>query len=253
MTENIFAVDNTQEDPNLDYLKELVGEGKKFKTDQDLAKGKWQSDQYIKTLEMQKDELRKDYLKLREDYEARAKLEELIDQMQKHQQPANSDYTPPAKVDKPGIDPKDIESLVSNKILELETSKKNQENFNIVKKKAQERYGSNYQEVLKQHREHLGISEEFANNLALNNPNVFIKTFELDQRPPDNFQSPPRSNLRSDNFNQKGNQKRTWTYYQELKKKDPRGYLSQPTQVQMHKDYEELGSAFEDGDFHLSR
>ena len=37
----------TQE-PN--YLAELVGEGKKFKTVDDLAKGKWNSDSMIETL-----------------------------------------------------------------------------------------------------------------------------------------------------------------------------------------------------------
>lgn len=252
MTDNLLAIEPTVQEPPQDYYQELVGDGKKFKDNQDLAKGKWQSDHYIKTLEMQKDELRKDYLKLKEDYEARAKLEELIDQLHKQpfQQPTISENTMPANVDKPGLDPTQIESLVSNKIQEHEASKKQTENFNSVKIKLRERYGSNYQEVLKQQIDELGISEDYANNLARSNPVVFERTFGLDKpAQAQNFQTPPRSTRISDNFNQKGSQKRTWTYYQDLKQKDPKIYYDPKIAVQMEKDIQELGDSFMDGDF----
>jgi len=70
-------------DPSKNYLAELVGEGKKFKTQEDLARGKAESDAYIKILEKRSDELRNDYLKLRDDYSSRAKLEEVVDQLTK--------------------------------------------------------------------------------------------------------------------------------------------------------------------------
>ena len=83
MNETLLSGDQTpQIDPNKDYLAELVGEGKKFKTDKDLARGKYEADLYVKTLERQLDELRNDHLKLREDYTARAKLEELLGQLE---------------------------------------------------------------------------------------------------------------------------------------------------------------------------
>lgn len=252
MTDNLLDLEMTPPQEPQDFFQELVGEGKKFKDQQDLAKGKWQSDHYIKTLEMQKDELRKDYLKLKEDYEARAKLEELIDQLHKQpfQQPPINDNTPPVKMDKPGLDSSQIESLVSNKIQEHEASKKQNDNFNSVKNKLKERYGSNYQDALKQQIEELGITEDYANTLARNNPTVFNRTFGLDTPvQQQSFQTPPRSTRISDNFNQKGSQKRTWSYYQELKSKNPKIYYDPKIAVQMDKDMQELGNAFMDGDF----
>jgi hypothetical protein len=44
-------------------------------------------------------------------------------------------------------------------------------------------------------------------------------------------------------------QKRTWSYYQEIKKADLNKYLSPKVQQQMHRDASDLGSAFQDGDF----
>ena len=71
----------------------------------------------------------------------------------------------------------------------------------------------------------------------------------LDQQPMiDTFQAPPRATQRSDSFAPKST-KRTWSYYQDLKKSDPKAYNNPKTIVQMHKDYAELGSTFEDGDF----
>jgi len=255
MTDSILDVDQTQQEKPKSFYETYVGEGKKFKTNEDLAEAKWNSDHYIKTLEMQKDELRKDYLKLREDYEARAKLEELIDQLQKAPKPTtNNEYTPPVNVDKPGFDPKQLDSLVSSKIQEHEASKKQQENFQAFKEKLKERYGTNYSNVLKEQIDELGITEEFANNLAKSNPTVFYKTFGLDEPvQQQNFQTPPKSTRISDNFNQKGSQKRTWSYYQELKKKDPRIYYDPKIAVQMEKDIQELGEAFMDGDYHAVR
>jgi hypothetical protein len=252
MTDNLLDVDNTpQIDESKDYFQELVGDGRKFKTPQDLAKAKLNSDHYIKTLEMQKDELRNDYLKLRQDYEARAKLEELIDQLgKKTQLPPTSDYTPPANVDKPGIDSAKIESLVSSKIQEHEASKKQTENFQTVKEKLKERYGANYASSLKEQIEDLGITEEFANNLARSNPAVFFRTFGLDApSQQQNFQTPPRSTRISDNFNTKGTQQRTWQYYQDLKAKNPKLYYDPKIAVQMEKDIQTLGERFMDGDF----
>ena len=43
--------------------------------------------------------------------------------------------------------------------------------------------------------------------------------------------------------------RRTWSYYQDLKTKNPTEYWRTKTQVQMHKDALALGEAFADGDF----
>jgi hypothetical protein len=253
MADNLLdqTTDNQPEqiDPNKDYLTELVGEGKKFKSPQELARGKYEADLYVRTLERQKDELRSDFLKLKDEQAARAKLEDLIDQWSNKQQ-SSSDNTQAneQQTTKPVIDSKEIESLVSSKIQEHELTKKQQENFAQVRTKLKERFGNNYQEVLKQQIDNLGLNEDFINDLARRYPTVLYKTLGLDQEQRESFQSPPRSNQRSDNF-APSTTKRTWSYYQKIKKENPKLYYDPKTTVQMHNDAIALGKEFEDGDF----
>lgn len=251
MTENLLQGDDPPRvDPDKNYFQELVGEGRKFKTPEDLAKGKFEADQYIKILERTRDEMREDYLKLREDYQSRAKLEELIDQM-KTQPPSSSDTTHTANDDKkPVFDPKEIESLVSSKIQEHESTRKQTENYNFIKSKLQEHYGAGYKEVLKQQIEDLDITENELNDMARQKPKFLMKTLGLDAPVSrERFQAPVSSNQRTDNFSPSGSKKRTWSYYQQMKRDDPKLYQDPKTQVQMQKDYIEQGDAFEDGNF----
>src|SRR2546426_10450626 len=79
-------LDNTdlppEVDPNKDYLAELVGDGKKFKTSQDLARGKFEADQYIEVLKRRQDEMRADYLKISEESKTRATLDDLVKRLE---------------------------------------------------------------------------------------------------------------------------------------------------------------------------
>lgn len=252
MTENLLdgGEDLPIIDQNKDYLAELVGEGKKFKDQKELAKGKYEADQYIETLKKQQDELRADYLKLREESAATAKLEELISQLDSRQKPNGNENTQVPDVNKPVVDPKAIESLVSSKIEEYNQTKKQETNYNQVKTKLIERFGNNYQNALKEQIDELGLTVEDINTLARKSPAAFFRTLGLDQPvQTDTFQSPPRSTQRSDSFSPKGSPKRTWSWYQDLRRTNPTAYYDPKTTIQRHKDYEELGPAFEDGDF----
>ncbi len=251
MADSLFEVDPNQIDPTKDYLQELVGEGKKFKTPQDLARGKYEADNYVKTLTIKLDEMRADYQKLDADYKARAKLEELIDQLDKSKQPITSNNEPVKDVQKPEIDPKQIETLVDTQIKRNKLLEKEAENFKQVKDKLRERFGSNYQSSLSEQIDSLGLTVDDMNALAKKSPTAFFKTLGLDQpQQTDQFQTPPRTSQRNDSFAPKGGPERTWSYYQDLKKKDRNLYYDPKTNIQMVKDHERLGERFEDGDFH---
>ncbi len=248
MTDNLLDKDTdvVEIDPNKDYLVELVGDGKKFKSPEELAKGKYEADQYIEILKRRQDEMRADYLKISEENKTRASLEDLIKQMQ--QQPSNNE--PEVKDEKPTFDSKQIESLVSTKIQEHETSKRQTDSFNLVRNKLQERYGNNYKTVVANQIEELGITETELNEMARKQPKVLIRTLGLDKEPvQEQFQTPPRSGQRSDTFKPRGQEKRTWAYYQNLKKTNPEAWFDRKTAVQMQQDAIDLGEAFKDGDY----
>jgi hypothetical protein len=251
MTDSLFEGADNALDPNKDYLAELVGDGKKFKTPQDLAKGKYEADNYVSLLTKKLDQLRDDYTKLDTDYKARAKLEELMDKHFNSQQQSSSETNLTANDrDKPGIDPKQIEELVDTRIKQTKQFEREQANLSKVKDKLVERFGSNYQTILNERIESLELSAEDVNALAKKSPTALFKALELEAPTQDSFQAPPRSQKRSDTFSPKGGPKRTWSYYQDLKKANPQLYNDPKITIQMEKDYLALGDSFEDGDFH---
>lgn len=251
MTDDLFNPDLTPDPaPKIDnYLTELVGEQKKFKTPEELARGKWESDNYIKILERQRDEMRVDLNKYREDTQAAAKLETLLAKLEKAPIPSSSDMNPSANdvLNTPVVNPVDVEALVTKKYQEIETAKKQRENFNLVQSKLKEKYGANYAPILQERIDTLGLDKNYFNDLAKNYPQVVLTTLGLDQPAmKEEFQSPPRGSVRSDNFVPRGAEKRTWSHYQALKAQNPKLYFDPKTTVQMEKDALAMGQDFFD-------
>lgn len=241
--------DQIQIDQNKNYLEELVGEGKKFKTVEDLARGKAEADMYIEHFKKSQDELRSDYQRLREEYNAGPTLKELIDQL-KNQKQSDNDITQIVNEDKSAaLDLAKIEELVQAKIQATKQQEKEEANYNSVQAKLLETYGPNYAQTLKQQVSQLGLTADFVNDLARKHPQVLFKTLGLDgQRQNENFQAPPASTNRSDHFAPNVN-KRTWSYYEKMRKTEPTKYFDPKTQDQMFKDATSLGEAFNDGGF----
>lgn len=237
-------------DESKDYYSELVGEGKKFKDNAELAKGKWYSDQMIALQNKRLDQMRTDFIAERNENIAKAKLQELVDRLSN----TNNSAIPLAKVEdeKPAITEDQIKSLMSSSLREYEVNKRQTDNLNQVQSKLIEKYGANYSSSYSDQLQNLGLSAAQVDNLAKESPQAAIRLLGLEARQTDNFQSPPRSNQRSDNFSGNGPKKRTWAYWQEVKKADPASYLDTKTALQMQKDAIELGDAFCDGDFYTS-
>ena len=251
--------DQVQIDENKDYFAELTSPGAKFdltKYDNDplkaaaaIAKGKYHADATLEIRNRQHDELRTDWQKLREEYNAGPKLKEYLDQIVNQQQTLHKE--PPVDDVKPVYDPQEIEKLLdeklSAKIAAREQERKEEANFRTVESKLAEHYGSNYQSALKQQVDQLGLDPQFVNTLARQHPEVLFRTLGIGRKEDNLFQSPVHSTQRRDQFAPA--QKRTNSYYQKLRKEQPEVYRSPKVQDQMLKDYQALGSEFEDGDW----
>ncbi len=235
--------DPIQVDPNKNYLEEYVGEGKKFKTVEDLAKGKYMSDTYIPILEKNLDEMKSDYLKLRDESVAGATLQEKIDKLLELQQLTSNKQPQVNEVkEQSPFDPKQVESLVSSQIQKHDLLKKEETNYSVVMGKLQEKLGTQYKSILKTQAVNLGLTDDMVNAMARTNPKLFFKTFDLDQpKQTENFQSPPTSNKRSTDFSPSTGEKRTWAWYMGEKKKNPNLLLDKNIRIQMDKDAQELG------------
>jgi hypothetical protein len=234
MSDDILG--NPITDPT-NYLNDLVGEGKKFRDLESLARGKHESDVYIKTLERQLDQIRSDYSEARSELTARAKFEELADRF-------NNRRDPPVQVEsKPAFDENQLKTIVARQIEETETQRKQEENFKMVQSKLSETFGlENVESKLKE----VGLDGRTAASIAKTAPELVLKALGINQPPQQpQFQPPPRNA----GFNQPIEKERTWSYYQEMFQKDPKLKFDPKTNVQMQKDYIRLGTKFEDGDF----
>jgi len=233
-------------DQNKDYLQELVGENRKFKDVQALARGKAEADAYIQSLTMRMDELRTDYLSLRDEVNKRATVEELIDQMK---QPASRDE-PITKATEPQTykpDPKEIDNLIESKLSQREKQRQETDNINQVRNRLKERFGTQFQDKFQQHLEELGLDIDSINVLASRSPKAALRTLGLDQPDfkPDSFGAPKSQTT----FKPNPPEKRTWSWYQKLKQTNPAEYRSAKINVQMHNDMMSLGEDFMDGDY----
>jgi hypothetical protein len=135
----------TIEDKN--YLEDLVGEDKKFKSVEDLAKGKAESDAFIRKLQEENEGMR-------QELKTRISLQEFMDkqeQMRKNE-PANSvpenttseSSAETKTTNQSNFKPEDIEKLLEKKLAEREQQSNTQRNMAAVVNRLKEVWGPNY-------------------------------------------------------------------------------------------------------------
>lgn len=239
-------------DPSKNYFEELVGDGKKFKTPEDLARGKAEADAFIKRLQ---DEAQG----LRQELSTRQTLEQLMDKMaaekgtqQTNPQSYNQDSEGgEGKGIVKTLTEEDIARLVEERLTTAEKARIHTSNLETVKKALEASYGSDYVTHLKAKASELGVSEDYLTNMAKETPKAFLKLVEASGEPrgttPGLFTPPPTHSLPSSNkqgFSPTGQRKQSW--YENLRKSNPSEYWSPTTQNRMHQEALSLGEAFFD-------
>lgn len=244
MADSLLNLDDNQ--PSHEDREALLNKWKD-KTKEEILEAKINSDLFIRTKNAQFDDLKKDYLELRERHQAGTELKELIDQLKSKPQEDDNSQLHPQGNNQPAIKSEDIDALVNQRISEQLTAHQKalaqKENFNAIQAKLKEHFGSDYQNAYKQRLDSLGLSHEFADDLAKNHPSVFMKTFELDTPKQQSNVSLPRSTQRPSSFAPNA-PVRNWAYYQEMKKTNPKLYLDPKIAVQMDADAQALGDDF---------
>lgn len=232
-------------DPEKNYLEELVGEGKKFKTVEDLARGKYTADHYVDHMKARMDELRQDYTKLYETHNAGPSLKETLDQYISELKQSQGTNQPLGQEDKSvPLDETKLNDIVRQHIQANKQLESEENNARMVESKLQEAYGPNYKQIASQQISQLNMKPEFFNELARQHPSVLLRTLGLEgQSNKEGFQSPVQSTLRSDPF---GKNKRTEAFYEKIRREKPLEYRSPRIQDQMFKDIEDQGEAFFD-------
>lgn len=228
---NLFADHN--DDDNVNHLEALVGDGKKFRTVEDLAKGKAESDRYIATLTAQLDEARTEVQK-------RIALEDLKTAILERDN-NNNQTLPTPVVQGTVVDADSIEELISKHLTAAEANKIKTANEQIVADTLTNTFGANARAELIRTSKEVGLSIKELEDLGQRNPNALFKLVGIGNQPIPNGGNVPRSSERIDSTS---NGERNKGYYDKLKVSDPRAYWDKKTQIQMNKDAMRLKERF---------
>lgn len=251
--QDLFKGADPAEDPNKDYLVELVGEDKKFKTPQDLARGKYEADRFIL-------QLQKEAQELREDLGKRLTMEELVDKMdnkinskantQPYQGEERDESTPTNKPNNESFSREDVDKLVSDKLADMQKNQVKERNAQFVEQKLKEAFGDNYATIVNEKVKQLGTSPDFLRDMIGTHPNAFLKLVEADkpqQAAPaqrDLFSTPTSSVNSSFSRPKTPGGHKTEKEWAKFRKDNPRDYFDPNVANQRMKDLEALGDDY---------
>lgn len=242
MDTNLFETLEPEDHPTLDetknYLEELVGDGKKFKTVDDLAKGKALADQTVEILKTRLDETRKEL-------ETRMSLETFkteLEALRKQPSPPTEqeDVLPDVQKQELLNDSK-LEALVDSLLERRDQKRRAETNIEKVSRVLQENFGDQAKLVLNRKAQELDVPLADLQSIAVKSPTMFFQLIGASETPQQG-QRPivPKSQV---NLNppQNFSPSRGRSYYERLKRENPKEYFDQKVTVQMMKDMAALG------------
>lgn len=244
-----MSIFQTAQDPaasGQSALTDLVGEGKKFKTPDDLAKAKLESDRFIEKLQNEQRELREELAKRLSAEEALRRAQEAGSRVE---QGATTPQTPPPQ--RQPEQPTDISSEVEKALNRRDQQKTVQSNIEQVTSKMTSTYGSvdKASEVIQQKAQELGMSVAKLQEIASENPKAFFTLLGVNDKAPEAPKTSSWGNTKNTAAMKSGTPGSTVTpgtykWYQEIRKADPASYYSPRVQLQMDKDAREKGEKF---------
>ena len=235
--ETTTEVQNAQ--TNESFVAQLVGEGKKFKDLEALAKGKLEADRHIGEITKTLDELRAELAK--QDY-AKSLLESMNkgSETRTEQPPPNNPS--PSNTENTTQSASDIESLVEKVITEKERNRTVSQNISVVGEEMERQFGDKAGQILKSKSQELGMSIDRLKEIAAESPTAFFQLIGVNaQKKATNTVT--QSSVRSETFNS-NSQDRDFDYYQKIRKENRSLYYSPKIQNMMLQDRERLGSRF---------
>ena len=237
------TTDTQQTQTKESFVDHLVGDGKKFKDIEALAKGKLEADRHIGEITKTLDELRAELAK--QDY-----AKNLLEQMSKGSETGAEQPTPvttsSSNTENTTQSASDIESLVEKVITAKEKNKTASQNISVVGEEMQKQYGDKTAEVLKAKSLELNMSLDRLKEIAAESPTAFFQLIgvkKMGEKTSTSTGVTTQSTIRSETFNSYS-QDRNFDYYQKLRKENRSLYYSPKIQNTMLQDRERLGDRF---------
>ena len=222
------------------FVTQLVGEGKKFKTIEELAKGKVEADNHIGNITKTLDELRAELAK--QDY-AKSLLEQMNKGSETKAEQPPSNIPSPSNTENTTQSASDIEALVEKALTEKERNRTVAQNIAVVGEEMEKQFGDKAAQILKSKSQELGMSMDRLKEIAAESPTAFFQLVGVSASRKPQVSTAPQSSVRSEGFNS-NSQDRDFSYYQTLRKENRSLYYSPKVQNMMIQDRSRLGERF---------
>lgn len=160
-------------------VETLVGEGKKFATIEDLAKGKIAADAHISKLEAEAENLR---AIAQRNIDAETQLAELKNELKEIRESASVQPKVPTG---PALTETDIETLVERSLTKKEASRTATQNINESNNRIVRHFGTveKAQDAVRARADELGVTVEHIKETAAKSPTAFLQLMGLAQKP----------------------------------------------------------------------
>lgn len=224
------------------YKEHLVGDDKKFKDEEALARGKYESDLMIEQLLSEKRELEEKVSSSMTVEDLMAKLEE--------QKTSSSTETPQAKPEQAeseeqsqGLSEAGIQKLLDDRLNEFVSSNEKKSNLTSVQNILADTYGKDATALLNQKSRELNVSMSEMERIAESNPKMFLSLVGVDT-------STQRTNSTSptpvDTVKMPSNPSgvKNYKYYEKMRKENPSSYFNATVQMEMFNQAKEQGDNF---------
>lgn len=222
-------------------LEHLVGEGKKFKTPEELAKGKLYSDLYVPKLENDIKLLKEAHAQLEAELVAsQSRAKETLTMVNEATTNSSNENTNVTQA----IKPEDIQALVAQEMAKAKDAEKRQANVEYVRRELEKTLGDKYADHMKQLADEHGM--EYLANLAQENPGVFLKLAQVtpstSSKPSNNLFTPPTNSI---NVSAKTNEvKHGQKHWNKIRKENPKFFNSPEGYRERLNDLTQLGDEY---------
>jgi hypothetical protein len=216
---------------------ELVGEGKRYKSPEELARGKKEADAFIEQLKRENAEMREDLTKAKS-------LDEVLDSIKGESKKEGDNQGPQ-------FDEETLVKLVDSRLSAKEQENQRQANSKVVEQAMIKRFGEfdKANAYINAKAQELGMSVREMKTLADNNPKAFFRLVGIETQSHEGHKGQPDSGSANSEAIRTQNEQSlytegTWEYYQNLRKSNPKKYYSPEVQNEMFKQRSKLGDAF---------
>jgi hypothetical protein len=216
-------------DPDKDFVGTLVGEDKKFKDVNALAKSKLASDAHILKIESEN-------AQLRQKLQTSKTLDEYFAQSRSNPSPSNPSSPQQDEPERNEVSIEQVESLVGKRFQEHLTHEQQKNNLAYVQVEVERRLGPNYKKLMRDRAVEVGEAEENLTQLAMTKPKLFLELMVPKISSGESIPHLPRTQVDTSKMGHMGSTVRNESFYKKLRQTDLKKYNSREVQTQMHRD-----------------